>query len=145
MHWLSDIYKHSEASSTDTPFTFSCTCMSFFTQFFYSDKVIPSWTRPNLSHNLYVLLLCPDVKMAVGVAAAMPHSTRSSFWSGACLWASWRCSSLGPARTWQTAATTQHPILGRRWSSTLSQVWITVSFIYIYSVSPGILSVYVAV
>ena len=145
MHWLSDIYKHSEASYTDTPFTFSCTPMSFFTQSIYSNKMLKSWTRASLSHNLYVLLLCPDVRMAVGVAAAMPHSTRSSSWSGACLWASWRCSSLGPARTWPTAATTQRLILGRRWSSTLSQVWTTVSFIYIYSVSSVILSAYEAV
>lgn len=72
-------------------------------------------------------LLCPGVRMAVGVAAAMPHSTRGSFLSGACLWASWKCSSLDPVKIWPTAATTRHPILGRRWSSTQSQVWTAVS------------------
>lgn len=68
-------------------------------------------------------LLCPDVRRAVGTAAAMPPSTRSFFLSGAFLLALWKSWSSGPVKTWPTTVTTQHHIQGRRWSSMQNQVW----------------------
>lgn len=110
---------------------------SYSVSWHYICRIILLQDRRNRIFNMYYVnirvfansfyLLCPDVRRAVGTAAAMFRSTRSSFLSGAFLLALWKSWSSGPVRTWLTTVPTQHHIQGRRWSSTQSQVWATVS------------------